>query len=613
MCSTMSSRKSKPNGPKRWGEDYVHLRGSSEEHNNDLSEIDDNKGFSPATKPILDEVVKEFRDEILNIIMVDEEADFNPTRDIEELERLIATNHESSFTKIKVLPCIVKTNVINETFIRKMNPLYRLSQSTKSSTKTGKKWREMTFPLRVLQQGDGSSISPMLVIMWEKISPDYNYDNYALVLVFLADIQVDTRGIVLGWSLGAGKPFKPDYSSDEKNVAGGSNVHGGLMKNMDGSSSNDGLSVVGSPNRSSLLAKIFLVKGFRVEPLSHEEATCLDHGTGHFEVINSCVEEGEELSDVVIVSSDESSTIYLISRLPSKPIHDKSPYELLHKQPPPLDHLRIIGCRAFVHHHSPDKLEQKSIPIVLVGYSFTQKGYVLYDQITYKTITSRHVLFDETDFPFAHSSPTSPTTTPPNTTDPTTFPIFPIPTSLHTNPNTPNITNTPTPTPTLTNPSTPNSPTTQQGNSTDTIPTSTQSNTNPPPPPILPQRTSTRIRQQSTKLTNYRCNLPKSRVHNIHKHHINYINIHSSTTRHLINNIDKITEPHTYLQASKDPRWVEAMHKELQALESNSTWELTALPTGKTPIGNKWVFRIKFKANGNIERFKARVVAKGFT
>ncbi|GKB65364.1 retrovirus-related pol polyprotein from transposon RE1 [Tanacetum coccineum] len=55
------------------------------------------------------------------------------------------------------------------------------------------------------------------------------------------------------------------------------------------------------------------------------------------------------------------------------------------------------------------------------------------------------------------------------------------------------------------------------------------------------------------------------------------------------------------------------MHKELQALEINSTWELTTLPTGKTPIGNKWMFRIKFKANGVIERFKSRLVAKGFT
>ncbi|GKC62368.1 hypothetical protein Tco_1094966 [Tanacetum coccineum] len=73
---------------------------------------------APATKLILDKFLEEFEDEILNITVVDEEADFNPTRDIEELERLIATDHQSSFTEIKVLSFIVKTNVEHETFIR---------------------------------------------------------------------------------------------------------------------------------------------------------------------------------------------------------------------------------------------------------------------------------------------------------------------------------------------------------------------------------------------------------------------------------------------------------------------------------------------------------------
>ncbi|GKD36748.1 hypothetical protein Tco_1256955, partial [Tanacetum coccineum] len=99
---------------------------------------------------VIDDLSKEFRDEILDITVVDEEVDFNPTRDIEELERLIATDHESSFTKIKVLSCIVKTNVEHETFVRQMNLLYRLSQSAKSSTKTRKKLREMTSAPRIL-------------------------------------------------------------------------------------------------------------------------------------------------------------------------------------------------------------------------------------------------------------------------------------------------------------------------------------------------------------------------------------------------------------------------------------------------------------------------------
>ncbi|GKA36593.1 hypothetical protein Tco_0723158 [Tanacetum coccineum] len=45
---------------------------------------------APATKSILDELLEEFRDEILNATMVDKEADFNPTKDLEELERLLA-------------------------------------------------------------------------------------------------------------------------------------------------------------------------------------------------------------------------------------------------------------------------------------------------------------------------------------------------------------------------------------------------------------------------------------------------------------------------------------------------------------------------------------------
>ncbi|GJZ50257.1 hypothetical protein Tco_0604447 [Tanacetum coccineum] len=54
-----------------------------------------------ATKSILDELLQEFGDEILDITIVDKEANFNPTRDIEELERLIATDHETSFIEIK--------------------------------------------------------------------------------------------------------------------------------------------------------------------------------------------------------------------------------------------------------------------------------------------------------------------------------------------------------------------------------------------------------------------------------------------------------------------------------------------------------------------------------
>ena len=55
------------------------------------------------------------------------------------------------------------------------------------------------------------------------------------------------------------------------------------------------------------------------------------------------------------------------------------------------------------------------------------------------------------------------------------------------------------------------------------------------------------------------------------------------------------------------------MDKEIQALENNHTWDVTALPPGKSPIGCKWVYKIKFNPDGSVERYKARLVAKGYT
>ncbi|GJS39232.1 retrovirus-related pol polyprotein from transposon TNT 1-94 [Tanacetum coccineum] len=69
----------------------------------------------------------------------------------------------------------------------------------------------------------------------------------------------------------------------------------------------------------------------------------------------------------------------------------------------------------------------------------------------------------------------------------------------------------------------------------------------------------------------------------------------------------------SYTQASKHPKWIEAMNNEIYALESNHIWVLTTLPPNKHPIGSKWVFRIKYNANGSVEKYKARLVAKDFT
>ncbi|GKA09532.1 putative reverse transcriptase domain-containing protein [Tanacetum coccineum] len=76
--------------------------------------------------------------------------------------------------------------------------------------------------------------------------------------------------------------------------------------------------------------------------------------------------------------------------------------------------------------------------------------------------------------------------------------------------------------------------------------------------------------------------------------------------------LNKIIEPKTYLEAIKEHRWVEAMNLEMEALNRNMTWVKTELPVGRILIGYKWVFKVKCKSDGSIERFKARLVVKWY-
>ena len=55
------------------------------------------------------------------------------------------------------------------------------------------------------------------------------------------------------------------------------------------------------------------------------------------------------------------------------------------------------------------------------------------------------------------------------------------------------------------------------------------------------------------------------------------------------------------------------MVEEMDALYSNDTWELVTLPPGKSPVGCRWVYTVKGGPNGQIDRLKARLAAKGYT
>lgn len=66
-------------------------------------------------------------------------------------------------------------------------------------------------------------------------------------------------------------------------------------------------------------------------------------------------------------------------------------------------------------------------------------------------------------------------------------------------------------------------------------------------------------------------------------------------------------------EAQAQPAWREAMVTEMKVLEKNQTWKKCSLPPGKRPVGCRWVFTVKYRADGSVERNKARLVAKGYT
>ena len=76
------------------------------------------------------------------------------------------------------------------------------------------------------------------------------------------------------------------------------------------------------------------------------------------------------------------------------------------------------------------------------------------------------------------------------------------------------------------------------------------------------------------------------------------------------------TDPKTYKQALRSPsceRWKEAMLEEFSSLVMHQTWDLVDLPKGRNIVGCKWVFKTKRDASGEIDRFKARLVAQGYS
>ncbi|KAL4347272.1 hypothetical protein GQ457_17G002930 [Hibiscus cannabinus] len=332
---------------------------------------------------------------------------------------------------------------------------------------------------------------------------------------------------------------------------------------------------------------------------------------------------------------------YLINRLPTPVLGNKSPFEVLHSTTLVYQQLKVFGCLCFVSTLKAhrDKFSERALAGVFLGYVAGVKGYKVYILKTRSIVVSRNVIFHETVFPF-HSITGIDTMVDPFSN--VSLPQFsnidvsyqdefqanadlPADETAHIQePSTEVIGANDLETsieaaPVETDPVEPTSVETTHIE-TSLVAHNAQSISEVPArhdsadvtSRIMPRR-SARATQKPNYLAQYYCNsaLSPSCPYPIE----DYVStsLLSEPYKAFVSNIASTYEPTFFHQAVKFPVWRSAMDEEIHAMETLQTWSVVPLPEGKQAIDCKWVYRIKHKADGSIDKYKARLVAKGFT
>jgi hypothetical protein len=80
-----------------------------------------------------------------------------------------------------------------------------------------------------------------------------------------------------------------------------------------------------------------------------------------------------------------------------------------------------------------------------------------------------------------------------------------------------------------------------------------------------------------------------------------------------MSSISNVIEPMIFYESNEHDEWRNEMEEEYDFIMKTNTWELIELPKHKNPIGCKWIYKPKFKVDGSIEKYKARLVVKGYS
>ncbi|GJW86483.1 retrovirus-related pol polyprotein from transposon TNT 1-94 [Tanacetum coccineum] len=280
---------------------------------------------------------------------------------------------------------------------------------------------------------------------------------------------------------------------------------------------------------------------------------------------------------------------------------------------PNYTNFRAFGCLVYpyLRDYSAHKLAPRSIPCVFIGYNPQYKGYKCLDPDSSRIYITRHARFDEVTFPFASTAnpnalstlqlctfledgppisdapvPESrPTDTRPSSSSPCG--LCPVPTTAAEPIHEPD--------------STPSSPYSSEDDNPPTDSDDVSSHGAPPAPPATAPTEPSSVHQMKTR--------SKSGIFKT-KHSPDFVSL---TSHALHAALFSLVQPKGFKSAAKHPQWMAAMHDEMEALKQNCTWTLVPRPSASNIVGSKWVYRIKYHADGSVERFKARVVAQGFT
>lgn len=272
-----------------------------------------------------------------------------------------------------------------------------------------------------------------------------------------------------------------------------------------------------------------------------------------------------------------NTTVYVLNRTGRSPIKGKTSYELWYNKKPEINHFRIFGTEAYVHipKEKRKKWNPKSKKGIFVGYCDDTKGYRVWLPEEKKIVVARDIIFKEDSTNSINHSPSeqsSSKSTEVVVSDESSESGGCDEESLDENIHMSTVDLT-------------------SDTSTESF-TSTHSDD----PTWLPSENED-LDSTSQSL----CAMDTSELHTM--------TIGSA----FVTEINEPSSLESALASADKEKWIDAMNDEYASLMQNGTWELVKLPNNRKVIDNRWVFKLKLKPTGEIERHKARLVIRGFT